>query len=114
MFGSENECRAALVVMMFIRLTNTAIAPRSTLRRCYPGRRRCNMTQISSLPRLRVEKLEDLAGAFGADARNLAEVGDRGALDFLQRSKVMQQRAFARRPDAGDFLQASLADVLFA
>jgi len=38
MFGSENECFAALVVTMFIRLTNTAEAPRSTVRRRYPVR----------------------------------------------------------------------------
>src|SRR6266850_6373289 len=72
------------------------------------------MTQNSSLSRLRVEKLENLARAFGADAGNLAEVGDRGPLDFLQGSEMMQQGAFARRSDAGNFLQTRLADVLLA
>src|SRR3954451_15293133 len=72
------------------------------------------MTQNSCLSGLRVEKLENLAGAFGADAWNLAEVGDRGPLDFLQGSEVVQQGTFACRPDAGNFLQARLADVLLA
>src|ERR1043166_1201910 len=72
------------------------------------------MAQNSWLSRLRVEKFEDPARAFGADARHLAEVGDRSALDFLQRSEMVQQRALARRPDAGDFLQAGLADILLA
>ena len=44
------------------------------------------------LIRLSVEELEDLAGAFGADAWNLAEVGDRGAFDLLQCSEVVQDR----------------------
>src|SRR3954462_9259860 len=61
-----------------------------------------------------MEKLENLAGTFGADAGNLAEVGDRGPLDFLQGSEVMQQGTLARWPDAGNFLQPGLADVLLA
>ena len=61
-----------------------------------------------------MEKIEDLAGAFGADARNHAEIGDRGALDLLQRSEMVQQRALARRADARNFLQTGLADVLLA
>ena len=52
------------------------------------------MTRIP-LTRLRMEKFENLAGAFGADAWNLAEIGDRGPLDLLQRSKMMQQGTFA-------------------
>jgi hypothetical protein len=44
---------------------------------------------------LRVEKFEDLARAFGADARHLAEVGDRGPLDLLQRAEMVQQRTLA-------------------
>src|ERR1700761_4310051 len=42
---------------------------------------------VTSLPRLGVEKLENLACALGADARDLAEIADRGALDFLQGSE---------------------------
>src|ERR1700726_804531 len=48
---------------------------------------------------------------FGADAFDLHQVGDRGALDGFQRAEVMQQRAFARRSDAGDLLQAGLTHV---
>ena len=47
------------------------------------------------LTRLCMEKLENLAGAFGADAGNLAEVGDRSPLDLLQRPEVMQLGPFA-------------------
>jgi hypothetical protein len=42
-----------------------------------------------------MKKLENLAGAFGTNAWNLAEVRDRGPLDLLQRSKVVQQGTFA-------------------
>src|SRR5260370_37500320 len=48
---------------------------------------------------------------FGTDAFDLHQVGDRGALDGFERAEVMQQRAFARRPDAGDLLQAGLAHI---
>src|SRR3954471_9325267 len=91
---------APLVVTLFIRLTNTARARRSTRRRagcrpCLPekdrNRQRTDMTLRSCLTRLGVEKLENLAGAFGADARNLAEVGERRPLDFLQGAEVVQQ-----------------------
>ncbi len=47
------------------------------------------------LTRLCMEKLENLAGAFGADAGNLAEVCNRSPLDLLQRPEVMQQGTFA-------------------
>src|ERR1700685_3050490 len=49
---------------------------------------------------------------FGADAFDLHQVGDRGALDGLERAEVMQQCALARRPDAGNVLQAGLRQVL--
>src|ERR1700688_5057309 len=48
---------------------------------------------------------------FGTDAFDLHQVGDRGTLDGFERAEVMQQRAFARRSDAGDLLQAGLAHV---
>ena len=48
---------------------------------------------------------------FGTDAFDLHQVGDRGALDGFERAEVMQQRAFARRSDAGDLLQAGLAHI---
>src|ERR1700754_4233982 len=75
---------------------------------------RYTLFRIMLLARLRVEELEDLARAFGADAGDLAEIGDRGALDLLQRSERHEQCALARRADAGDLLQACLADVLLA
>src|ERR1700687_582083 len=48
---------------------------------------------------------------FGTDALDLHQVGDRGALDRLERAEVVQQGALARRPDAGDFLPARLAYI---
>src|ERR1700761_7528323 len=74
----------------------------------------CPPRLTGALARLRVKILENLAGAFGADARNLAEVGDRGPLDLLQRSEMVQQGPLGGRADAGDFLQAGFADVLLA
>src|SRR5437773_12538321 len=72
------------------------------------------MTWRSCLPGPRVEKVENLASAYGTDARNLAEIGERRPFDFFQGPEVMQQRALARWPDAGNFLQAGLADILLA
>src|SRR6202021_2057373 len=72
------------------------------------------ITPYLLLSRLGVEKLENFAGAFGADPWNLAEVGDRGPLDLLQRSEMVQQSALARRADARNFLQSGFANVLFA
>src|SRR6266536_1702975 len=77
-------------------------------------RRRRSDDSNFPLTRLGVEKLENLAGTLRAHPGNLAEVGDRGPLDLLQRSEVVQKRTLPRRSDAGDFLQAGLADVLFA
>ena len=48
-----------------------------------------------ALARLGMEELENLARAFGADAGNLAEIGDRRPLDLLQGSEMMQQGTFA-------------------
>ena len=58
-----------------------------------------------------VEKVVDLAGGLGADAGHLGKIGQRGALDRLERSEMMEQRPLAGRADAGDFLQPGLADV---
>src|SRR5690242_19211002 len=57
-----------------------------------------------------VEEIVDLARRFGADPGDLGEVGRRGALDRLERAEMLQERALAGRADAGDFLQAGLAD----
>src|SRR6476646_2965647 len=61
-----------------------------------------------------MEKPINSSRRFGADTIDLHQICDRGALDRLERAKVMQQRALARRPDAGDFLQAGLAQVAHA
>src|ERR1700719_1244379 len=66
-------------------------------------------TDISSRPL--VKKFVNPPRRFGTDAFDLHQVGDRGALDGFQRAEVMQQRAFARRSDAGDLLQAGFAHV---
>src|SRR5580658_3609171 len=58
-----------------------------------------------------VEKFVNPPRRFGADAFDLHQVGDRGALDGFERAEVVQQRAFARRSDAGDLLQAGLAHI---
>ena len=86
---------------MFIRLTNTAEALK--VNRAAHVIRVADATPCNQLtreaatvyPGCGVEKLENLAGAFGADPRNLAEVGDRGPLDLLQGSEMMQQGTFA-------------------
>src|ERR1700728_3322947 len=59
-----------------------------------------------------VEKLVYPPRRFRADAVDLHQVGNRGALDRLERTEVQQQRPFARRADAGDLLQTGLAQIL--
>src|SRR4029077_19590693 len=68
---------------------------------------------VSARPRARplVEELVNPPRRFGADAFDLHQVVDRGALDGFQRAEVMQQRALTRRSDAGDLLQAGFAHV---
>src|ERR1700731_5097238 len=94
----------------------TAARPKA----CMPARRCATplMEPYSSawppsdlLSRPLVKKFVNPPRRFGTDAFDLHQVGDRGALDGFQRAKVMQQRAFARRSDAGDLLQAGLAHV---
>src|SRR5580700_11665030 len=63
------------------------------------------------LSRPLVKKFVNPPRRFGTDAFDLHQVGDRGTLDGFQRAEVVQQRALARRPDAGDLLQARLAHV---
>src|SRR5580693_6840835 len=74
-------------------------------------RRPCD-SLYPGLTGLGVEKLEDFPCALSTDARNLTKIGDRGPLDLLQRTEMMEQRTFARGADAGNLLQAGLADVL--
>src|ERR1700761_8275830 len=104
-FGRDSEPFASpFVVAMFIRPTNTAEALRST----------CDTydLRVTFLTGLGVEKLENLAGALGADARYLAQIGDRRPFDLLQGSEMVQQSPFARGADAGNFLQSGLSNVL--
>src|SRR2546423_13595062 len=61
-----------------------------------------------------VEEIIDFARRFGIDSGNMFQIGDGGTLDRLQLAEVTQQGAFARRPDAGNFLQDGFADVLLA
>src|SRR5207244_6690993 len=68
----------------------------------------------SSAPRGFVEEIVDFARRFGIDSGHMLQIGDRGALDRLERAEVTQQRTLARRTDPGDFLQAGFADVLLA
>ena len=49
------------------------------------------------------------ARGLGIDTGHPREIAERGALDLLERAEMAQQRALARRADAGDFLQAGLA-----
>src|SRR5215475_3323868 len=63
------------------------------------------------LSRLLVKEVVDLARGFRADAGHLGEIGRSGALDRLEGSEMVQQRALARGADAGNFLQPGLADV---
>ena len=105
MFGTDSERFAGpRVVTLFIRLTNTAKAPRSTARKRVYGPCRgkksrgwhgVKMKSRSCLAGLGVEKVENLTRAFGTDAGNLAEIGHRCPLDFLQGTEVMQQSTFA-------------------
>src|SRR5712691_232974 len=76
-----------------------------------PGR--CQMIGHASTGR-GVEEIVDLAPDLRVDAGDLLEVGNGGALDRPEGAEVAQQRALARRADAGDFLQAGLAQVALA
>src|SRR5579864_851380 len=94
----------------------TAARPKARM----PARRCATpLTEPYSLPwppsdllgRPLVKKLVNSPRRFGADAFDLHQVGDRGAFDGFQRAEVAQQRALARRSDAGDLLQAGFAHV---
>src|ERR1700685_528666 len=94
----------------------TAARPKARM----PARRRttplmepysCAWPPSVFLGRPLVEELVNPPRRFGADAFDLHQVGDRGALDGFERAEVMQQRAFARRSDAGALLKAGLAHI---
>src|SRR3974390_3023248 len=69
---------------------------------------------LSDLPPLFVEKLIHFARGLRTDAGHLREIGEARPLDRFHSAEMAQQRAFARRPDAGDLLQPRLANVPFA
>src|SRR5262245_56459899 len=61
-----------------------------------------------------VKKVVNFSCCLGAHAGNFGQIGGRSALDRLERPEMLQERALAGRPDAGDFLQPGLAQVLLA
>src|ERR1700704_431669 len=80
----------------------------------------CDLHACSVLPflswgprssRALMEEIVDLARRLRADSGNFSEIGERRALDRLERPEVVQQRALARWADAGDFLQPGLPDI---
>src|SRR5262249_42409566 len=70
-----------------------------------------SMPPVPALPRALVEEVVDLARGLGADPGHLGEIGQRRALDRLERPEMVEQRALAGPADAGDFLQPRLADI---
>src|ERR1700733_10571908 len=61
-----------------------------------------------------VKKVINPSCGFGADAWNLAQIGNRGPLDRLEGAEMAQKRPFAGGSDAGDLLQPGFADVAAA
>src|SRR5262249_36199598 len=64
-----------------------------------------------ALSRALVEEVVDFARGLGANPGHLGEIGQRRALDRLERPEIVEQCPLASRADAGDFLQPRLADV---
>src|SRR5260370_17429943 len=73
-----------------------------------------SMPTRNALPRPLVEEVVDLARGLGADPGYLGEIGQRRALDRLERAEMVEQGALAGRADARDLLQSRLADVAAA
>ena len=61
-----------------------------------------------------VEELIYLSRRLRINSGHLGEIGQGRPLDRFHSAEMAQQRALARRADAGDFLQSGLADVLLA
>src|SRR5271165_6041956 len=55
----------------------------------------------------------DAPRGFGADAFDLHQIGQRGTFDRFQRAEMQEQRAFAGRSDARNFLQTGFAEIAF-
>src|SRR5258708_31665346 len=73
-----------------------------------------SMPTRNALPRPLVEEVVDLARGLGAEPGYLGEIGQRRALDRLERAEMVEQGALAGRADARDLLQSRLADVAAA
>ena len=61
-----------------------------------------------------MKEIIDQLGGGGVEAGGLFEVGEAGGGDVLGRAEGVQQRALARRADAGDFVERALDEVLLA
>src|SRR2546423_3562350 len=61
-----------------------------------------------------VKKVINFARRLGADAGNFGEIRLGRTFDGFQCAEVLQERALARRSDAGDFLQPGFAHILLA
>src|SRR3984893_16021277 len=73
-----------------------------------------SMPSRNALPRPFVEEVVYLARGLGADPGHLGEIGQRRALDCLERAEMVEQGALAGRADARDLLQSRLTDVAAA
>src|ERR1700738_2393546 len=111
MFGTEKVrvCEGGFDSVV-IGARNTRPAGASTRASALSAHLRARVEKPGSCRRA-VEEVVDLAGGFRADAGDLRQVGDRRALDRLERAEVAQQRAFAGRTDAGDFLKPGFAQI---
>src|SRR5260370_31643503 len=73
-----------------------------------------SMPTRNALPRPLVEEVVDVGRGLGADPGYVGEIGQRRALDRLERAEMVEQGALAGRADARDLLQSRLADVAAA
>src|SRR6516164_2676393 len=73
-----------------------------------------SMPVPDALPRALVEEVVDFARGLGADPGHLGKIGQRRALDRLERPEMVEQGALAGRADARDLLQSRLADIAAA
>src|ERR1043166_940587 len=110
MFGTEKvRCEGGFErVVMGAR--NTRPAGASTRASALSAHLPARVEEAGSCRRS-VKEVVDPAGGFRADAGDLLQVGNRRALDRLERAEVTQQRAFAGRTDAGDLLKPGFAQV---
>src|SRR6516165_6208028 len=81
---------------------------------CSPRRPAIAAPQVPSSRRTVMKEGIDSARRFRADAIDFHEIGQRGALDCLERAEMQKKRALAGRPDPGDLLQARFAQIALA